>query len=497
MNRYTIFREPVLLFLVGACLSIAQFVMIRDFVTILYGEEVVIILVTAAFFVGLSVGYFLSLKFSQKFFEQTFLTIVFLHLTFPFSYRMLAVGIAKYDLHGYWYMALMFVYALIFSSIFAVFLPRLINKDVSDAETAIQKMKVLYSVELAGFAAGFAIVGLSWDKGVDFIIPIYWALLAIVIQLALQKKNWTGAFIFLAIITGSFIEQIDKRSTALLYEHKHHFDEAETLISINSAYQKVEVIKDEDGELYLYLDGLLNLNASDLEDLNHYIAKIPAKLIRPEKTLIIGNGTLSSVPKVYPYSKFVQSVELDAGVLQAGQKYFTPVEELSKLDRWNLIIDDGKHFLKTTEDRFDLIIMDIPSPLTIQEAILHTVEFYQLANSRMTPKGVIAVQLSGPLQHNNRTPARVVAALSEVFKEVMVINSDKADRSFAFASQQLPFNGKGMRLATRKYERGLEIITPRRIASYLDEAVPLALDNLDLVLKRGWERFSDRYFDDD
>ncbi|MBT5631360.1 MAG: hypothetical protein HOJ13_01385 [Nitrospina sp.] len=497
MNRIQIPREPVLLFLVGACLSIAQFVMIRDFVTILYGEEVVIILVTAAFFMGLSIGYFLSLKFSEKFFEQSFLTIAFLHLTFPFSYRMLAAGIARLDMNGYWYVALMFLYALIFSSIFAVFLPRLINKNSSNQNTAIQKLKILYSMELIGFAAGFAIVGLSWNKGVAFIIPIYWALLAIVIQLALQKKFWTVTFVLIAVIAGSSIQQIDRRTTALLYEYKHHLDEAETLLTINSAYQKVEVIKDEDGERYLYLDGLLNLNASDLEDLNYYIAKIPASLIKPEKTLIIGNGTLSSVSKVYPYSKFVQSVELDSGVLLAGQKFFTPIEELSGLDRWNLVIDDGKHFLKTTQDKFDLIIMDIPSPLTIQEAILHTVEFYQLARSKMTEKGVIAVQLSGPLQHNNRTPARVVAALSKAFNQVIVINSDKADRSFAYASQQLPFNGKDMRRATRDYEQELEIIVPEDIAFYLSVAMPLALDNLDLVLRRGWERFAGRYFDDD
>ena len=82
VNRTSTLREPLLLFLVGACLSISQFVMIRDFVTILYGEEVVIILVTAAFFLGLSIGYFLSLKFSDKFFHNSFLVIVFLHLTF-------------------------------------------------------------------------------------------------------------------------------------------------------------------------------------------------------------------------------------------------------------------------------------------------------------------------------------------------------------------------------------------------------------------------------
>ena len=101
------------------------------------------------------------------------------------------------------------------------------------------------------------------------------------------------------------------------------------------------------------------------------------------------------------------------------------------------------------------------------------------------------------MQHNNRTPARVVAALFEVFKDVMVIQSDKADRSFAYASQKLPFNGKNMRSATRKYEKDLEIIIPEDVDFYLSKAVPLALDNLDLVLRRGWERFSDRYFDDD
>lgn len=492
MNRYQTLREPALLFLVGVCLSISQFVMIRDFVTILYGEEVVIILVTAAFFSALSIGYFLSLKFSEQVFETAFLTIAFLHLTFPFSYRMLAVEIARADLDGIWYVALMFTYALIFSSVFAVFLPRRVH-----GETAPQKLRFLYSMELVGFAAGFAIISLCWNKGVDFIIPIYWALLTVAIHLALQKKFWTVGFALIAVIAGSSLTQVDQRTTALLYENKHSLRNATTLMSINSAYQRVEVMEDGEGERYLYLDGLLNLNASDLEDLNYYIAETPARLVKPEKTLIIGNGTLSSVPKVYPHSKFVQSVELDAGVLLAGQKFFTPMEELAGLDRWNLIVDDGKHFLKTTEDRFDLVIMDIPSPLTIQEAILHTVEFYQLARSKMTEEGVIAVQLSGPLQANNRTPARVVAALSKAFKEVMVLDSEQADRSFAYASDHLPFDKLAVEQATKDHEEELGIIPPIDISSYLGEAVPLAVDNLDLVLRRGWERFTDRYFDDD
>jgi len=101
------------------------------------------------------------------------------------------------------------------------------------------------------------------------------------------------------------------------------------------------------------------------------------------------------------------------------------------------------------------------------------------------------------LQNNNRTPARVVAALSKAFKQVMVLDSEQADRSFAYASDNLPLNESNVKQATRDYEENLTILASADVPSYLTEAVPLALDNLDLVLRRGWERFTGRYFDDD
>ena len=107
------------LFLIGVALSIAQFVMIRDFVSILYGEEVVIVLVTSTFFLGLSVGYLLSLRMSPEAFRWLFLASIFIHLSFPFSYRVLASWFADWDLGGLSFLALLVVYALIFNLVFA------------------------------------------------------------------------------------------------------------------------------------------------------------------------------------------------------------------------------------------------------------------------------------------------------------------------------------------------------------------------------------------
>jgi spermidine synthase len=489
-------RNHITLFLVGVALSIAQFIMIRDFVSILYGEEVVIVLVTASFFLGLSAGYVLALRLSQRAFQILLAVSILLHLTFPFSYRYIASLLSYGDVDGYWFLVLLFVYALIFNMVFATFLPRLITLTEDAQKTETQRLQIYYGLELAGFMSGFLVVAFSWNHPFIYLMAPYWVILGAVLYLVLRKPVLTVAYGALALLVMVNLHQIDYHSTALLYEHKHHIRGARVLYSVNSPYQKVEVIQNRRGGRYLYLDGLQNLNSTDLEGLNFYIAQIPAELMQPGKTLLIGNGTLSSVSRVYPHSGEVTSVELDGGVLEAGRRHFTPPETLEGLEHWSLHVDDGKHFLRQSETRYDLVVVDVPSPLTIQEAYLHSVEFYQLVKEHLTEQGVLAVQLSGPLQKNNRTPARVTAALREVFPEVLYIYSDRADRGFAYASSSLPFNGQEVRKQAQSYEKSIKVVTPAAIDSYLAKAVPLSVNSMDLVLKRGWERFTDRYFDD-
>ena len=486
----------LMIFLVGAALSVAQFVMVRDFVSILYGEEVVITLVTASFFVGLSGGYVLSLKLSDKAFRVLLVGSLLLHLTFPLSYRMLAVWLSDIDAHGIAFLTLLFGYALLFNAVFAAVLPRFIHEEDDSGEPQIVRMRRFYGLELAGFITGFLLVVLSWNHPLTFLLAAYWAILTVILFLALRRAALTAVYALLAGVHLNYLPMFDYNSTALLYEVKHGIRGAQTLYSVNSPYQKVEVIENDRGERYLYLDGLQNLNSRGLESLNYYIAQVPAELIRPGKTMLMGNGTLSSVSKVYPWSGSVVSVELDAGVLEAGRRHFTSPDSLDGYERWELHVDDGKHFLRQTAHRFDLIVVDVPSPLTIQEAYLHSAEFYALAADRLTSTGVIAVQLSGPLQKNNRSPARITAALRQVYPDVLVVYSERADRGFAYASFDLPFSGADVRAHTLDYERSqtLTVVEPSVVDDYLVNAVPLTLDTMDLVLRRGWERFTKRYF---
>jgi spermidine synthase len=448
--------------------------------------------VTAAFFAGLSAGYVLSLRISERAFRWLFVGSTFMHLSFPVSYRYLAAWFASLELGGYAYLALLFGYALLFTAVFAAFLPRLITLE-GDEDDQVSRLKLFYSIELMGFVSGFLVIALSWNRPLLYLLPVYWLVLALLLQLVQRRLAITATFAVAAVATSVYLPRTDFHSTALLYQLKHHMRNASVVYSVNSPYQKVEVIDSARGDRSLYLDGLQNLNSSDLESLNYYIAKVPARLIQPRHVLLVGNGTLSSVPKVYPYAQQVTSVELDPGVLQAS-RYFVPPARLRGLERWQLLVDDAKHYLRTHTQQFDLLIMDVPSPLTIQEAYLHTREFYTLARKRLGRQGVIAVQLSGKLQRNNRTPAQVVAALQQVFKQVMVVYSPRADRGFAYAADQLPFTTADIRRAAGDHEEHIRVIHPAGISRYLKEASALSVDNMDLVLRRGLERFLNRYF---
>ncbi len=120
-------RQHITLFLIGVALSIAQFVMIRDFVSILYGEEVVIVLVHRVLLPGpvhrLSAGVAPVTAGLPVAVRRLDLSAPDLSHLLP----LMAAWMSHEDVSGYWFMVLLFGYALVFNTIFATFLPRLVS----------------------------------------------------------------------------------------------------------------------------------------------------------------------------------------------------------------------------------------------------------------------------------------------------------------------------------------------------------------------------------
>jgi len=151
----------------------------------------------------------------------------------------------------------------------------------------------------------------------------------------------------------------------------------------------------------------------------------------PRRVLLIGGGLNGSIAQAFrhPSLQRVDYVELDPAVLQLARDYFPAAW-------WPLIADprvrvhatDGLLYLKTTNCRFDVIIVNLPDPQTAQLNRFYTAEFFEEAASKLASGGVLALRLTASENYISPELADFLRSihktLRSVFSEVTAIPGD-------------------------------------------------------------------------
>lgn len=111
----------------------------------------------------------------------------------------------------------------------------------------------------------------------------------------------------------------------------------------------------------------------------------------PARVLLIGgglSGVLSEMVK-YPVES-IDYIELDEVLTRAARPYVSPGTVVALADsRVRLIHADGRLFVKTTREQYDLIVVNAPDPVTAVLNRYYTQEFFVEARSRLRPGGVL------------------------------------------------------------------------------------------------------------
>ena len=112
----------------------------------------------------------------------------------------------------------------------------------------------------------------------------------------------------------------------------------------------------------------------------------------PRSALIVGCGagiTAGSL-LLYPEIERIVVCEIESRVLEAAALHFGEVNNGVLEDpRVEVIADDARHFLATTDERFDIITTDPIHPWVRGAAALYTTEFFELCKERLNPGGVV------------------------------------------------------------------------------------------------------------
>ncbi len=189
------------------------------------------------------------------------------------------------------------------------------------------------------------------------------------------------------------------------------FRKDKVLKELKSKYQKIEVFYNEFWGNVLILDGLVMITEKDEFFYHEAIAHPPLFVSeKPKRVLIIGGGDGGTLREVLKhYVKSVDLVEIDEAVINVSKEFFPKIAASFNDKRANVITEDGVRFLKKTDNRYDVIIVDSSEPFG-PSSVLFTREFYSLMKDRISDSGVISAQLGSFLFHKK--------FISEFFKEV-------------------------------------------------------------------------------
>lgn len=173
------------------------------------------------------------------------------------------------------------------------------------------------------------------------------------------------------------------------------------LYSGQSAYQKIDVIRNESFGNILLLDGLVQTTERD-EFFYHEMLVHPAATTHSsfQNALIIGGGDGGALKEILRYPvETVCHVEIDARVIEVGKEHFPWLAPCLNDERVELMIADGLEFLKETDRTFDAVFVDSSEPVG-PSVSLHRRDFYETVKKRLNgEEAVVVAQIGSPLYH--------------------------------------------------------------------------------------------------
>jgi spermidine synthase len=198
--------------------------------------------------------------------------------------------------------------------------------------------------------------------------------------------------------------------------------------------------------------------------------------------LVIGLGSGVTLGSVEQFAlKHVTCVELEPAVIEASH-YFDDVNHRPLEDpRLRLIANDGRHFIDTTDQKFDVIVSEPSNPWLTGAASLFTLEYFKRGASRLKDNGLFS-QFVQIYEMAPQDVASLIATFRQAFPNAYLFRGAEGDLMLLGSTQELNMDLAAIRshLAEPKVAADLERIRTTRAADVVSRFYmgPLELGTL-------------------
>ncbi|HGG58312.1 MAG TPA: hypothetical protein ENK26_00145 [Gammaproteobacteria bacterium] len=412
----------------GVNLTLLNFILVQAFGIAFRAPELAVLTFSLSYFGGLSLGYFFSDRLPRTvaalllpaMMPVQMAVIVGLQAGAYLVYRdvSMAAEIHQWSADPGWLTAYVVAFGLIMlssTSVYAIILPAMI-------ESERDRFQSLYSMEIAGSILGLLLVPALLSVSHLVLIACYF-LVYIAIAVLLKVNKSIVAMMALGVV--AFVAGApgwDARLSTWFYQQWYPGKNVESVIySRYTPYHKIEVLKLADGTPMLTLNGKRQFAHAGHYNYSYFLAEYPARLLGHPSVNLLGCGVMSTVGRMGDFVRDITIVDIDREVFETSRRYFQRYNRLDSLHNWRFVEDDAKHFIANTDQRFDLILHDIPPAYSRQIALTYTREFFTMVKARLADQGIFSMASLSPIDSDSHYGKRLIATLTQSFDQYFVL----------------------------------------------------------------------------
>jgi spermidine synthase len=415
------------LFVLGFCSSIVQVIMLRECMNVFYSNELVIGLILALWVALTGIGAWTAKGKQSKTGHSINLAVRFGLLAILPVITILLLNYLKNIIFppglliGFWQLAGILIlmlspFCLISGNTFA-----LLSSQYS-AETGSK----LYAFESIGSVLGgivVSIVMVFWLNITQSLFVIFSIGMFVVFHIMYRiQKSYSYVFIAIGVFALSlaFVFDLDKQLRQFLYVNQQVVQTKET------PYGNLTIT--ETAGQYNVFENLSLLFSSDNTVLNEEMAHFPMlQFQNPQRVLLISGGISGIAKEIlkYPSVSELVYIEPNPWLLKHTSKYF----KLPDDKKLTVIDSDSRNFIKNDNKKFDVIIIALPEPSTLQVNRFYTLEFFEMLKKHTNAGAVISLSLNSSANYLSNENISLYSVmyntLKKVFTNVLVLPGEK------------------------------------------------------------------------
>src|SRR3989338_5570971 len=161
------------------------------------------------------------------------------------------------------------------------------------------------------------------------------------------------------------------------------------IYSTDSIYANIAIVKNSGHSYSLYENGKISFSTEDSESIEEWTHMLLLSNPAPRKILLIGGGASGVISEMLKHPvESIDYLEPDKKLIEAVLKHIPQSASYGLTDKKvNIYNQDARVFTKTTSKKYDLVILNLGGPSSLQLNRFYTQEFFEKIKNILNQEG--------------------------------------------------------------------------------------------------------------